>query len=38
LLEVRWVGLRELNRLMPDLFDPAREHVAALLGDTPSPP
>jgi ADP-ribose pyrophosphatase YjhB (NUDIX family) len=31
--EVRWAGLDELDQLMPDLYSPAREHLAALLGD-----
>jgi 8-oxo-dGTP diphosphatase len=29
--EVQWVGLDELDQLMPDLYQPAREHLAALL-------
>jgi 8-oxo-dGTP diphosphatase len=33
--EVRWVGLDELDQLMPDLYRPAREHIAALVGGTP---
>jgi 8-oxo-dGTP pyrophosphatase MutT (NUDIX family) len=32
--EVRWVGLDELDQLMPDLYGPAREHLAALVGGT----
>jgi transposase len=31
--EVQWVGMDELDELMPDLYKPAREHLAALLGD-----
>jgi 8-oxo-dGTP diphosphatase len=31
--EVQWVGMDELDELMPDLYQPAREHLAALLGD-----
>jgi mutator protein MutT len=30
--EVRWAGLQELDQLMPDLYEPAREHLAGLLG------
>jgi hypothetical protein len=33
--EVRWVSLNELDQLMPDLYGLAREHLAALVGDTP---
>jgi hypothetical protein len=33
LAEVRWVGLDELDQLMLDLYQPAREHLAALLGN-----
>jgi hypothetical protein len=29
--EVRWVDLDELEQLMPDLYQPAREQLAALL-------
>jgi NADH pyrophosphatase NudC (nudix superfamily) len=28
--EVRWVSLDELDQLMPDLYRPAREHLAVL--------
>jgi 8-oxo-dGTP diphosphatase len=31
--EVRWVGLDELDQLLPDLYQPAREHLADLLGN-----
>jgi 8-oxo-dGTP pyrophosphatase MutT (NUDIX family) len=31
--EVQWVGLDELDQLMPDLYQPAREHLAAVLSD-----
>jgi NADH pyrophosphatase NudC (nudix superfamily) len=30
--EARWVTLHELNQLMPDLYEPAREHLTAILG------
>jgi 8-oxo-dGTP diphosphatase len=30
--EVRWAGLDELDELMPDLYEPAREHLAGRLG------
>jgi ADP-ribose pyrophosphatase YjhB (NUDIX family) len=33
--EVRWASLDELDQLMPDLYGPAREHLAALVGGTP---
>jgi 8-oxo-dGTP diphosphatase len=29
--EVRWAGLDELDQLMPNLYQPARDHLAALL-------
>jgi 8-oxo-dGTP diphosphatase len=29
--EVRWAGLDELDQLMPDLYQPARDHLANLL-------
>lgn len=31
LVEVRWLGLAELDRLMPDLFLPVRAHLGQLL-------
>jgi 8-oxo-dGTP diphosphatase len=34
-VEVRWVGLDELDQLMPDLYGPARDHLADLTRGTP---
>jgi 8-oxo-dGTP pyrophosphatase MutT (NUDIX family) len=32
LAEVRWVGLDEVDKLLPGLFEPVRDHLQAVLG------
>jgi 8-oxo-dGTP diphosphatase len=32
LVEVCWLDPRQVEELMPDLFDPVREHIGALAG------
>jgi hypothetical protein len=34
LAEVRWVGLVEVDELLPGMFEPVREHLARELGRT----
>lgn len=36
--EVRWAQINEVDRLMPDLYEPARQHVAAILNPAPPMP